>query len=75
MAEKQEQGTSKTHQIISLNLLDKEVQVLDPPTWIPAHFVCTLRCSRGISEDGMQHKGILLDISANYKQMVVSGME
>lgn len=66
----------QTHQIISLDLLDNEVQVLDPLTWIPAHFVCTLRCSRGISGDGTQHKGILLDVSAVHKQtMAVSGME
>lgn len=41
----------KAHQIITSDLLDKKVQVLDPLTWISADFVWTLSCSRRISEN------------------------
>lgn len=32
-----------THQVKCLDLLHEKVQVLDPLTWILAHFLCTLR--------------------------------
>lgn len=70
MAEEHGEGTSRTHQIIRLDLLDEEAQVLGPLTWISADFVCTLRCGRGISEDGTKTFYLTLLLVTN-KQVVV----